>query len=254
MFKLIQKNYSELIKQNLNGEYNFNLKNILAKGLENTTGSILIFLQMLLVVFGLSLIIATAFFKFNDIQTMEQVTQGHLMTLDLIIQLVLAPVTAALMLQGARSHLKRVGSVKFLFSTIPQAIPICLVTAFIIIITKAGMTLFILPGLYLMIATSFAVLLVADKKFTPIDALLLSIRMVNRYLFPFTILYVVFLLLLLLSIVSFGIGLLLFLPFYYNINGLLYCELFGYGNSTDKNNLNDETQQHGSDGDTTFDA
>ncbi|GAB2682162.1 hypothetical protein [Aliiglaciecola aliphaticivorans] len=252
MFKRTDKSHSDLIQQNLNGEYNFNLKDILAKGFDNTMSSILVFLQMLLVVFGLSMVIALFYIKFNGIQTMEQFSQGHLMTLDLIIQLVLAPVTAALMLQGARSHLKKLASIKFLFSKLPQALPICLVTAFILVITKAGMTLFILPGLYLMIATSFAVLLVADKRMTPIAALILSIKMVNRYLFPFTILYGVFLILLVLSILSFGIGLLLFLPFYYNINGLLYCELFGYGSSS--NNFSDEAQQKGADGDCTFDA
>ncbi|MEP4889775.1 MAG: hypothetical protein ABJV04_07105 [Aliiglaciecola sp.] len=252
MSKPNEKSHSELIKQNLNGGYNFDLKSILAKGFENTMSSILVFLQMLLVVFVLSMVVALIYIKYNGIQTMEQFTQGHLMTLDLIIQLLLAPMTAALMLQGARSHLKELASVRFLFSKLGQALPICLVTAFILIVTKAGMALFILPGLYLMIATSFAVLLVADKNFTPIAALILSIKMVNRYLFPFTILYAVFLVLLVLSILSFGIGLILFLPFYYNINGLLYCELFGYGSSS--NNFNYQSQQNGSDGDTTFDA
>ncbi|GAC14763.1 hypothetical protein [Aliiglaciecola lipolytica] len=247
MLKPIKKPYSDLIQKNLAGEYNFDLKVILAKGFENTTSSIWIFFQMIFVVFGISLVIATIYIKFQGIQTMEQFTQSHLMTLDLVIQLVIAPFTAAMMLQGANSHIKRLANVRFLFSTLPQALPICVVTGFILLLTKIGMTLFILPGLYLMIATSFAVLLVADKRLTPIDAIILSVKMVNRYLFPFTILYFLFLILLILSIVSFGIGLLLLIPFYYNVNGMLYSELFGYGSA-------DETLQPDSAGDSTFDA
>ena len=53
-----------------------------------------------------------------------------------------------------------------------------------------------------------------------------SCRAVNQYLLSFIVLFVIFLVLFLLSIFTFGLGFLVIMPLYFVVTGLLYTTIF----------------------------
>ncbi|WJG07595.1 hypothetical protein [Aliiglaciecola sp. LCG003] len=220
--------YSNRIEDNLNGSYNFDVKYVLLQGWKNTLASFGLFFQMMLLIFLIGSLIAAIYLKVEGIEQVEQITLDLITAFDLIIRILLAPLVASLMMQGAKAHVKQSGKVLDVFSFMSQTLPICVVTIFTLVLTMVGINLLILPGIYIMIATGFAVMLVADKNLTPFASIWLSIRMVNKYFVGFLLVNLVFFGLLLLTAFTYGLGLVLLVPFYFNVKGVLYCELFGY--------------------------
>ena len=82
-------------------------------------------------------------------------------------------------------------------------------------------------SLYLSLAFSNTVLLVCEKRVRPLNALLLSLRAVNRKIFQIAIIYAVLMGLFLAALMFYGVGLLFVLPFYFHVKGIIYRNMFG---------------------------
>ncbi|WP_413112828.1 hypothetical protein [Thaumasiovibrio sp. DFM-14] len=82
-------------------------------------------------------------------------------------------------------------------------------------------------GGYLTMSFSMGLLLVCEKKVTPLRAILYSLQAVNRKLMLILPIYLVVLILFVFSMFTMGLGLLITLPFYFNVKGILYREMFG---------------------------
>ena len=92
-----------------------------------------------------------------------------------------------------------------------------------------GIANLLLPviSIYLSLAFSNAVLLVCEKHVRPLNALLLSLRAVNRKIFQIAIIYAVLMGLFLAALMFYGVGLLFVLPFYFHVKGIIYRNMFG---------------------------
>jgi uncharacterized membrane protein len=119
-----------------------------------------------------------------------------------------------------------------------------------------GLMLFILPGLYIAIATTFILPLMADKKIGPLSAILYSVRVVNAHLAKMVVLAAVFILLMALVFLSVGFAYLWVGPFYFNVKAILYQDLFcdsshaEDGDESESNELNKSSNKN----DGVFDA
>ncbi|GAA0852186.1 hypothetical protein [Aliiglaciecola litoralis] len=232
----------EIVEKNLNGEYQFDLNLILKEGFKNTLKHFFPFLQMMIILMGIAFLIFFLFIKIEGIQTEEDLTQTKILSFQLIIQIFLAPFLAAFMLQGVKANLQSKLKVGELFEQIPRFLPIVIISIFVALLTGLGMSLYVLPGLYIYMATGFAILLTVDKKMTPLQSLMLSVRMVNRYLPKFILLYVIFTVLMILSIMTYGLGFLVLFPFYHIVKGALYRDLFGYAKMPSSNQIDNQDE------------
>ncbi len=95
------------------------------------------------------------------------------------------------------------------------------------ILVQLGLVLLLLPGIYFYVASSFALMLVADRKMTPISAIILSCRVFNAYWTQISAIFGVFVLLFASVPLTLGFSLIWVLPFYFSMMGLLYQELVG---------------------------
>lgn len=163
------------------------------------------------------------------VDTSAGLTVGTRALLEIVLQLVTAPFMVGIMMAGVKLNAEQAVGVKDLFAYLPQSAILCLTSLMVSIISGLGFALYIIPGLYLLIATNFTLLLVTDKRMSPFNAMLLSMKMVNRYLLSFIALHLIFFVLFMLCIVTFGVALIIVGPLYFNAKGLLYKELFGYG-------------------------
>ncbi|MCG3863721.1 MULTISPECIES: hypothetical protein [unclassified Photobacterium] len=90
-----------------------------------------------------------------------------------------------------------------------------------------GSSLFPLVGLFLTMALSMAILLVCEKKVSPIKAIQYSFMATIRKVLPMTAIYIVIMLMFFISIATAGIGLIWTLPFFFNVKGIIYRNMFG---------------------------
>jgi len=142
-------------------------------------------------------------------------------------EVISAPVVAGVSLMamshaaGLPTHPRHIG--KGLQFTIP-AIIVTIISLLMQLI--AGM---ILPfiSMYLSLAFSNAVLLICEKKISPLQSLLLSLRAVNKKFFVLAGIYVLIVLMFFLGAMFYGLGLILVIPFYFHVKGIIYREMFG---------------------------
>ena len=90
-----------------------------------------------------------------------------------------------------------------------------------------GSSVFPLIGLFLTMALSMAILLVCEKKVSPIKAIQYSFMATIRKVLPMTAIYIVIMLMFFISIATAGIGLIWTLPFFFNLKGIIYRNMFG---------------------------
>ena len=112
------------------------------------------------------------------------------------------------------------------------------------ILVQLGVVLLILPGVYFYLASSFSLMLVADRKLTPISAIILSCRVFNAYWAQIASIFGVFFLLFATVPLTFGLSLIWVLPFYFSTMGLLYQELIGeqgVGTEASENDVNESS-------------
>lgn len=240
----MNKPNSPKIENNLKGAYEFNIQSVLKQGWKNTLGSLNTFVPMLFVLLGILLGLALVYVKTQGMESAEQINYESINMFDLVVRVLLAPLFAALMMHGVKVQLNQTRRVSDLFEYFPQMLALCLSSIIISLMTLVGMALFLIPGMYVVMSTGFAMMLVADKKLTPFKAIALSMTMVNRYLVKFIGLYLLLLIFFIAGLLTYGIGLILFLPFYYNVKGILYVELFA--DAKDKVNNVTEIQSEGS--------
>ncbi|GLS90222.1 hypothetical protein GCM10007916_12890 [Psychromonas marina] len=125
----------------------------------------------------------------------------------------------------------------------------------------------VLVVLYFNMAFCMVYPLIAEKKITPQLAIKLSFKLVNKNLFQFTLLFILLALLAIIAALPSGIGLFFFIPFYFNLMGIVYRQTCGVGvvatEVDDKNNddsdnddssNNGSTEQNGSKNSSEFEA
>ncbi|PKF63690.1 hypothetical protein CW745_02265 [Psychromonas sp. psych-6C06] len=121
-----------------------------------------------------------------------------------------------------------------------------------------GLQLSIIVMLYLNMAFCMVYPLIAEKKIAPQLAIKLSFKLINKNLRQFTFLFMTLGLLGFIAILPSGIGLFFFIPFYFNIMGIVYRQMCGVGvvatevtentdqndSSTEQNSNNDDSKNN----------
>ncbi|WP_354625168.1 hypothetical protein [Psychromonas sp. MME2] len=92
-----------------------------------------------------------------------------------------------------------------------------------------GFQLSIVFLLYLNMAFSLVYPLIAEKKLSAQMALKISFKLVHKNLSQFTLMFMILAVLFVLSLLPYGLGLLLFIPFYFNLMGIVYRQICGIG-------------------------
>ncbi|WP_100657295.1 hypothetical protein [Alteromonas flava] len=154
-------------------------------------------------------------------------TQTQSAIVDIVLILVISPLMAGLMMMGINAARQRRVETSDLFSWLSITIVLALGSLIASIMVQIGMVLFVLPGIYLGIVTTFTLPLIADKKLTAISAIMLSVRVCSKYLIQMALFFIISVALFVFAMFTFGIALIWVFPLYFNAKGILYDELFG---------------------------
>ncbi|GAB3018148.1 hypothetical protein GCM10027098_11340 [Bowmanella dokdonensis] len=211
----------------LAGEYKIDLRALLKEGwaLSNTNRWVMV--QAVLLLVSLTIVGVLAYLKLAEIKGIEPTDPQFLMLAELGWIILSAPLFTGLIMMGINNSVGGICKPEQLFHFLPRTLVLALTALMSGLLVELGMMLFILPGLYLMVATSFSLPLVVEKGLTPAKAIFVSIRVINHKWREFLLLYCLFGCLFFLSIITFGLALFWVAPFYYAVKGLLYRDIFG---------------------------
>ncbi|ELA9083555.1 hypothetical protein [Vibrio alginolyticus] len=142
-------------------------------------------------------------------------------------EVISAPIYAGISLMamshvaGLKTKLRHVGK------GLQFTIPVILATLMSLMLQGVVGMIFPLLSLYLSLAFSHSILLVCEKRVPPMQALLLSLRAINKKIFVVAGLYLGVMLMFIIAAMFYGIGLIFVLPFFFHLKGILYREMFG---------------------------
>lgn len=94
--------------------------------------------------------------------------------------------------------------------------------------------------IYINLATGFSIMLLVEKKLAPSQCVIQSLKVFHKYWMPLSIFYLVYYLCLFLGALSLGFAYIWIIPFFINMKGILYRELFGVKVLSVKNRSNPE--------------
>ncbi len=145
----------------------------------------------------------------------------------LITQVAVSPLIAGASLIGMSHAAGFKCNVNYIFKGLSSAGMVALVT--ILSEVLQGLANIYLPifALYLSMAFGFSVLLVCEKKLSPFKALLYSFRATNKKIASMLLIHLVMMLALVIGIAMYGIGLVVVIPFIFNVKGIIYRNMFG---------------------------
>jgi len=165
------------------------------------------------------------------------------MILNVIVTLFIWPFLAGIEMMGVFHAVGMKTQPKLVFSFLKRGSWVAICALLTSLLISIGLQLYILPGIFLAVALSLVIPLVVEKKLSPLQAIVLSVKALrfnwfkifSIYLMLFSALIISTLPLLFLAQSDFSVigGVIFFFclsylaPLYYNAKGILYREIFG---------------------------
>ncbi|MCY7293877.1 hypothetical protein [Alteromonas sp. a30] len=213
----------------LKGEFTFSAESVLKEGWEITKNGKSVLLLGVLLIFWITAGFSLFLYQFTEFGKNPEGETAFLnqFLMEASLTVLLAPFFAALEMTGISNSIRAISRPSFIFHFVPKTLILSVASLLVGFVVQIGFAFLILPGIYLLMASSFTIPLILDKGFTPVRALVTSISVVNRRLLEFMKVFGFFALLGVICAMTFGIALIWTLPFYYNVKGVLYRDIFG---------------------------
>ncbi|MEK1904214.1 MAG: hypothetical protein AAAB13_00410 [Pseudomonas sp.] len=137
------------------------------------------------------------------------------------------PLLAGLNIVGIRRAADQPVSFNDIFSTLGRFVPLAVTALLMTVLVYIGTLLLIIPGIYLGVAYLLAIPLVAERGLTPWQALETSRKAISQHWFKAFFLFLALGLIMALSIIPLGVGLIWTMPLFVISVGVLYRTIFG---------------------------
>lgn len=145
----------------------------------------------------------------------------------LLMAVAVAPLAAGLMMIGIKIARNESVSGTEVFAHFDKILPLAAATILMYILCAIGFVLLVLPGIYLLVAYTLTMPLIADKGMGPWQALETSRKAITKHWFPFFGFLIVVLLMYLAGFLALLIGLIWVLPLLAIAFGIVYRNIFG---------------------------
>lgn len=241
MNKNIEKDFvlGGSIEKALSGDYELSIPSVLQEAWKYTIKNFLTFspaivallvVQIAIFYIAIKLQIGDPSLIFQMFDKPELIEQGifeAIFIANFSYEVISAPIYAGVSLM-AMSHTAGLSSTpKHIFKGLQFTIPLIIATLFSLVLQGIGGMIVPLLSMYLSVAFSNSMLLICEKRMPPVQSLWLSFRAVNKKLFPILGIYTVMMILLFFAAVSYGVFLIIVLPFFFHVKGIIYRNMFG---------------------------
>jgi hypothetical protein len=231
------------IEKSLQGQYTIDVSSVLKEAWQLTLRTRIAINLGLLFILIFAVVVSLAIS--NSMGGIEEVIKNPQSTtlLNIVVVLIISPFLVGVEMMGIFHAVGIKTNSKLIFSFLKRGSWVAVCALLTSVLVSLGMTLFILPGIYLSVAFSLALPLVVEKNLSPIKAIILSLQVTRFQWFKlfaiytslFIALFLSFIPLIILAQTQFSvIGVIIFLvaltflaPLLYNVKGILYREIFG---------------------------
>lgn len=162
-----------------------------------------------------------------DLPETAQILLGGGVVESLLLSVAVIPLGAGVAMMGLRRAVDVPIRATDILMYYDRFIPLAITFVLLYLMLVIGFLLLILPGIYLSIAYSMAMLLVVDKKMSPWQALETSRKAVTKRWFALFGLYIVFGIISVISIIPLGLGFIWTIPLMVIAMGIVYRNMFG---------------------------
>ncbi len=215
------------VEDALAGRYHFLVGEVISEAWQKTKGAkrvfwsagIVVLLAMMIFGAGLAVLLPGAF-------AADSVGIGVRIFVQLLATAVVYPFLVGFLMLGIRRAANLPISFANAFGYFHVVLAVIVAALLISVLTSLGLMLFILPGIYLSIAYTFTLPLIAEKDFGPWQAMETSRRAVTRHWFAVFATVVVMWIILFLSMFTI-IGIIWTVPMMLISIGIMYREIFG---------------------------
>ncbi|OAD21568.1 conserved hypothetical protein, membrane [Candidatus Thiomargarita nelsonii] len=219
----------------IDGNYDFLIMDVIKEAWEKTygvkvtlLGAFLVYWLVLLpVTFGLDFVFATIMgfpgFDSNSIVVIILIS----LIQQSILAAILYPFIAGIMMVGVRRSVDLPVSLSMVFGYLVYTIPVAIAAILMTILTMIGFFLLIIPGLYLSVAYLLTIPLIVEKNLGSWQAMEASRKAITHHWFKVFFTYFVMSIIMMISAIPLGIGLIWTLPMMVNVGGILYRIMFG---------------------------
>ncbi|MDT0594261.1 hypothetical protein [Glaciecola petra] len=230
-----------------NPDYKFDIKNIFEQGNALTKQNIFLLARALVMIISLGVVVILILFDAYGISDIAKIASGEIVLtiaqqlgIDLSLTVVLAPLWTGISMAAVFSN----RSINIPFSSIFvffKLLPLVAI-AYLLINTsfEIGLRLLVIPGFYIFVATTFTLILIADKGLRPFQAIWWSVKAVNHYIVPMLVIFSCFFLMLILVFFTFGLAYLYVGPLFFNVKAILYEAIFCHESILEERNVKSE--------------
>lgn len=231
------------LEKAVKGEFTIDSQAILREAWQKTSHSrIAINLGLLFVIMLGSAVMYLAMDYLGGVEAIIEDPEAGLI-LNVLVTLVIWPFLAGVEMMGVLNAVGMKIKPQLTFSFLKRGSWVALCALLSSLFVSIGLQLLIIPGIFLLVAFSLVIPLVVEKKMTPIQAMIISVKALRFQWFKIFYTYLILvsafvvsllpLMLLAQSSASVIGGIIFFFslsyiaPLYYNVKGILYREIFG---------------------------
>ncbi len=221
------------LEKAVNGDYSFGIGEILTEAWERVSGSklkIVAAMFIYIIIASLATGVISLFMDAQPYYDADLLMQG--LAIDTIVGWIASPVTiplslGVLLLGYARANDEEL-RIDAVFNYYVLVWPLVFASILITVLTYVGFALLILPGIYLSIAYSFTLPLIVDKKLDIWGAMEVSRQAVTKNWFTIFGVNISLVLLVMVSAIPMGVGLIWTIPLLMIAQGVMYRKIFGW--------------------------
>ncbi|WP_323846353.1 hypothetical protein [Microbulbifer magnicolonia] len=220
------------LERGMAGDYAISIGEIFSEAWRRTKGNKgTIWLALILYVIAFVIVsfvagMITGYSAF-DIEQQASVSFGSMISYQVLVNLVAAPLTAGMMMIGIKIARDEKTSATEVFAHFDKLLPLVVANIILSILVTVGMFLLVLPGIYLAVAYMLTLPLIVDQNLGPWRALETSRKAITKHWFAFFGFLIVAILLYLAGALPLLIGLIWVLPLLAIAFGIVYRNIFG---------------------------
>ncbi len=202
--------------------YDFSIIGVLKEGFYRSNGVKLIFVGAIIIFIAISIFVAGLL----DFIFPQGDSNLNIYAVSFLKMIFTLPILVGVMMLGVKRARDKDLDIPSIFNYYTIAMPIIFAYIIVTLITTIGFLLLILPGIYLSVSYSFTYMLIVDKGLGIWEAMELSRKTITLRWFKFFVLALLCGVIIILSAIPLGVGLIWTLPMIYITYGLLYHRLF----------------------------
>lgn len=215
------------IEQSLQGKVKIDLASLAKESWALTKNAKSGLLQGAMIIVLLGLLLISGLQHWFNVEDWATASPKVRLILQISLTILTAPFIAAMLMIGISHSVGEKPTFSLVLKKVINSALVILLALLVSVLVDLGFALFLLPGIYLGLATGFAMMLYIEKQLAPSQAILQSIKVFNRYWPQLSLFYVAIFILFALGMFTFGFAYIWIIPFYFNFKGVLYRELFG---------------------------